>query len=352
MTLEMPGRGRPARTDVFAAVDREVAELQRIGGLPAPYEARAIWRGIWHEEAHHSTAIEGNTLLLKQVRTLLDEGKAVGNEELAQYLEVQGYAEAAEWVYEQATKNTSWIPVERITLTEIRQVHRTIVEAVWKVKPPEQLLPGEGPGSFRLHDIDPFPRGMQPIPFPEIHARLTDWLDHANAGPGPSDHLMEHLARLHAAFERIHPFRDGNGRVGRLVLNLLLVRSGYAPAVLYKRDRTKYLVALGRADRGEHGALAELFARIVKDGLDRFILPALAGPHRLLPLAALATRDLSLLALRRAAQAGRLRATHQESRWYSTKQQVAEYARSRRRGRTRSTALPNDPAGTGTTPAA
>jgi fido (protein-threonine AMPylation protein) len=333
MSMMMPGRGRPARVAIFAAVDQEVEELRRIGGLPSPDENRDIWRDIWYAETHQSTAIEGNTLLLKQVRTLLDEGRAVGGEELAQYLEVQGYAEAAQWVYEQATGTSSSAPEDRLSLTELRQIHRTLVEAVWKVKPPDQFLPGEGPGAFRLHDVQPFLGGMRPVPFTEIHSRLTDWLELANGPPPGGQHLMEHLATVHAVFEQIHPFRDGNGRAGRLALNLLLVRRGYAPAVIYKRDRQRYLSALRRADRGDSGALAELLARAVKYGLDRFLLPGLAGPHRLLPLPALITGDLSLLALRRAAAAGRLEATQREGRWYSTKRNVAAYGRSRRRGR-------------------
>jgi len=52
------------------------------------------------------------------------------------------------------------------------------------------------------------------------------------------------LARLHCSFERIHPFIDGNGRVGRLVLNLILVRLGWPPAIIYKRARDRYLTAL------------------------------------------------------------------------------------------------------------
>lgn len=336
MVVEMPERGRPARSAVFAALDREMDELRRLGGLPAPGEAREIWKRIWYEEAHHSTAIEGNTLLLKQVRILLEEGRAVGNEELAQYLEVQGYAEAAEWVYQQATAASSQAPTDHITLTELRHIHRTLVESVWRVRPPEQLVAGEGPGSFRLHEIEVFPGGMRPARFSAIHPMITDWLRDANAAPPSGVHVMEHLARLHAEFEQIHPFRDGNGRAGRLALNLMLVRRGFAPALVYKRDRTKYLSALRRADRGNVGSLAELVARSVKDGLDRFLLPALAGPGSLLPLAALEDRDVSLLALRRAAQAGRLRATHQNGRWYSTKRDVAAYKKSRRRGRSRS----------------
>ena len=65
-----------------------------MGGLPNPVEAEGIWTTIWYEEAHNSTAIEGNTLVLKQVERLLADGVAVGNKELKEYMEVQGYATA------------------------------------------------------------------------------------------------------------------------------------------------------------------------------------------------------------------------------------------------------------------
>lgn len=56
-----------------------MAELnERYGGLPNPKEAQSIWDDIWHLEAHHSTALEGNTLVLREVQALLDQGRAVG----------------------------------------------------------------------------------------------------------------------------------------------------------------------------------------------------------------------------------------------------------------------------------
>ena len=62
------GRGRPRREDVYRRVQTQIGELrERLGGLPSPAEADGIWRGIWYEEVHHSTAIEGNKLVLKQV---------------------------------------------------------------------------------------------------------------------------------------------------------------------------------------------------------------------------------------------------------------------------------------------
>ena len=91
--------GRPSRQAIYDRLDAAFAELRdRMGGLPNPVEAEGIWTTIWYEEAHHSTAIEGNTLVLKQVERLLADGVAVGNKELKEYMEVRGYATAAKWV--------------------------------------------------------------------------------------------------------------------------------------------------------------------------------------------------------------------------------------------------------------
>jgi Fic family protein len=300
---------------------------ERLGGLPSPVEAAEIWRNIWFEEAHHSTAIEGNTLVLRQVEQLLSEGRAVGNKELSEYLEVRGYADAADWVYRQGIQAGEWSSGALISLTELRHVHRLALTPVWDVAPHPSASEKERPGSLREHDIQPFPGGMQPPPWPEVPALLHDWiadaqsLDTRDPTVGP-----EELARLHARLERIHPFLDGNGRTGRLVLNLLLVRLGYPPAIIYKRDRSRYLATLQRADAGDDGPLGELLARAILDNLHRFVVPAIAGPARLVPLPALATPAITANALRVAATRGRLKASKTpDGTWRSTRLWVEEY---------------------------
>jgi Fic family protein len=315
---------------VLRLLDVAVEDLGSVGGLPLPVEAEAIWEGIWYEEAHHSTAIEGNTLILKEVERLLREGKAVGSKELAEYLEVEGYARAAQWVYAQAVQEPpGWTRRQLITVTELREIHRLVVEPAWLHAPPEGLLPGEGPGSFRKHDIRPFSGGMTPPPFPDVPAQVTDWLEAANAGPSSREHPMLFVAALHARLEQIHPFRDGNGRAGRLAMNLLLVRHGYPPAIVFKRDRASYLRALRRADRGDAAPLSEIIARSVTEAIYRFLLPGLAGPNRLVPLRSLADILLSPNALAVAAKRGRLRAVRKTDQWYSTRHWVDQYKASR-----------------------
>jgi len=101
-------RGRPTRASLYARLDAALADVHaRLGGLPSPDEAGFVWRDIWHLEAHHSTALEGNTLVIREVELLLDEGRAVGAKPLKEYLEVKGYADAATWVYGQARSGES-----------------------------------------------------------------------------------------------------------------------------------------------------------------------------------------------------------------------------------------------------
>jgi hypothetical protein len=327
-----PRRGRPSRAAVYERLRVQIGELrERLGGLPAPDEAEGIWRGIWLEEAHHSTAIEGNTLVLKQVEKLLEEGRAVGNKELSEYLEVRGYADAANWVYGHGIQPGDWSGDKLITLAEVREIHSLAMTPVWDVAPHPQATAKERPGSFREHDIEPFPGGMQPPEWTQVPLLTRDWVDDAQAlRKADEAEIAEALARLHARFEQIHPFLDGNGRAGRLVLNLLLVRLGYPPAIIYKGDRTRYLAALRRADQGDPGPLGEFLARAVLDNLYKFVVPAIAGPARMVPLPALATERLSANALRVAAVRGRLKAGKAaDGTWRSSAAWVEEYEASR-----------------------
>jgi hypothetical protein len=119
-----------------------------------------------------------------------------------------------------------------------------------------------------------------------------------------------------------------------LLLNLMLVRLGYPPVIVLKQQRPAYLAAMQRADDGDYGPLGEILARAMYDNLNRFIVPSLAGPARLVPLAALVDKELSLAALRQAAQRGRLDAIQgTDGVWRSSRKAVQAYQSTKRRRR-------------------
>lgn len=156
---------------------------------------------------------------------------------------------------------------------------------------------------------------------------VRDVAPHPDAGPeeGPGNFRTHDIA----------PFLDGNGRTGRLVLNLLLVRLGFPPAIIYKNQRSAYLGALRRPGEGDVGQLGEMIARAILDNLDTFVVPVVAGPARLVPLAAPATDGISAGALRATAVGGALRATKgADAQWRNSRNRVEEYLsdRHRRRG--------------------
>lgn len=331
------GRGRPSRATVYARLDSQLVELRtRLGGLPSPEEAAWVWDDIWHLEAHHSTALEGNTLVLREVEALLDKGKAVGAKPLKEYMEVKGYGDAASWVYREGMGAGDRESGSLVTVQEIRHIHNLAMSLVWQVSPHPDAEDAESPGNFRRHDIRPFEEGMTPPTWPLVPAALDEWVTLMNAVPArieAGESLPELLAEAHDGFERVHPFIDGNGRTGRLVLNLVLVRLGYPPVVVLKEQRSAYLKAMQHADKGDFGPLGEILARAMIDNLNRFIIPSVAGPAKLVPIAALVDADISLVALRAAAQRGRLDAFQRsDGQWLSSRKAVDSYKKSRHRG--------------------
>jgi hypothetical protein len=115
----------------------------------------------------------GNTLVLKQVEQLLNEGRAVGNKELREYMEVQGYGNAAEWVYGHGIDPGAWSSQSPLTLTDVRHVHTLAMDLVWDVSPHPDATDAERPGSFRRHDLQPFHAGMTPPHFADVPHLVT-----------------------------------------------------------------------------------------------------------------------------------------------------------------------------------
>jgi len=310
------GRGRPSRREVLATLDEEVALLHRsLGGLPRAVEADSILREIWIDDVHNSTAIEGNTMTRAQVADLVDRRRASAS--IVEVLEVEGYARAADWVYREAPE------AQGVSVATISQIHRLALGPIWEVDPPATR---DRPGTWRESGVAL--RGVRVSLPSAIPGDLDSWA--ASTLDRADQHPVTHSAVHHAWFERIHPFTDGNGRVGRLLLNYMLIQEGYPPAVILRAQRNGYLSALRRADGGAPDALTEVIARAVRNALSRFLIPKLAGEVKLVPLSALESQGFySADYLRQLAISGRLRAVREGRLWLSSKSWVEDYIRTR-----------------------
>jgi hypothetical protein len=310
------GRGRPSLQEVLNLLDEHVALLKgRLGGLPHAIEADEILRTIWIDDVHNSTALEGNTMTRAQVEELVERSRASAT--LIENLEVKGYADAADWVYRHAPE------YDHVPVNVVSEVHQLAMTLAWDLHPP---LTRDQPGAWRKAPVAV--RSVKVSVPAAIPADLDAWSKSTRA-LGKS-HPIVHAALHHAWFERIHPFADGNGRVGRLLLNFMLIQQGYPPAVIAKAQRPRYLRALGLADEGNANPLGEVVARAVGGVLTRFLIPNLAGAAKLVPLAALAARGpYPVPYLRLLVFQGRLRAVRDGRLWLSSRKWLDDYIAAR-----------------------
>lgn len=177
---------------------------------------------------YHSNAIEGNTLTQSETEMVLEKGITVGGKSLKEHLEVIGHKEAIDYIEELAKEETP------LSEREIKDIHNLIMRGI----EPEEA------GRYRQLDVKA--AGTEHVYPPhfrlqELMEGFTAWLSSPAA---QSLHQVEYAAEAHYRFVSIHPFRDGNGRTGRLVMNLLFLQRGYPVAVITNERRKDYIDSL------------------------------------------------------------------------------------------------------------
>ena len=204
----------------FATVDALRAELARRRPL-TPGEIGRLRQEFAVEFTYDTNAIEGSTLTLRETALVL-EGITVGEKSLAEHLDAIGHRDAYAYVEDLAAQT----PAPPITSRILRELHFLVLAA----RPADR-------GRFRTIDVRILGATRTPPPPHLIEERLAEVLA---LQAGGTLHPLARAARFHLAFEGVHPFIDGNGRTGRLLLNLMLLRAGYLPINIKYTDRRRY----------------------------------------------------------------------------------------------------------------
>lgn len=189
---------------------------------------------------HGTTAIEGNTLSLGQTKQVLEEGLSVSGKSLREIYEVENYKRLREFI-EGYNK--------RFDLPFIKKIHEIVCAN----------MPDCGPGSLRKVDVEIKGTNVEPVPAGAIEFEMEALLKWFHSELEKKRHILEVACEFHQRFEEIHPFTNGNGRVGRELINYLLERHGYPPIYLEKEDRETYLVALKSGNSDDPRPLVDLY---------------------------------------------------------------------------------------------
>jgi Fic family protein len=205
-------------------VDKKKAEL---GLKELALDAdEAYQERFFYDKIFHSNAIEGNSLTREEVEQVLTTDAVIPNKPLSDHLSVVGYRDAMLLAQRFTREET------RITEHEIKKLHyRMLID--------RQDVSGE----YRSYNL--MIHGHRPTSYEKVPYKMLQLCD---SRPSETAHPIEGIAYFHLRLEKIHPFGDGNGRVGRLILNTMLEQNGYPSVIVAVGEKQRYFEALGAYD--------------------------------------------------------------------------------------------------------
>lgn len=231
-------------------IDRKKTELDSRRPLTEG-EVERLTEEFVIEYTYNSNAIEGNTLTLRETDMVL-RGLTIDQKPLKDHMEAVGHKEAFDFVRD--------LVKEQAVLSEsiIKQIHYLVLADKKQDRGVYRRVPVRIMGAQHA-PVQPY------LIQPKMEQLLEEYKN-------STEHIIPRLARFHIEFERIHPFIDGNGRTGRLLVNLELMKAGYPPIDIKFTDRIAYYNAFDEYHvKHNLGAMEKLFAGYVNERLDNYL---------------------------------------------------------------------------------
>ena len=235
---------------------KKLTEKKKILDKHRPFDAALVknleeWFRI--ELTYTSNAIEGNTLSRAETALVVEKGLTIGGKSITEHLEATNHAAALDFVKEQIKRKPSELKEK-----DVLKIHEIILSRINK----------EDAGLYRRVPVR-ISGSAVVLPNPKKVQDLMDefflWLKKET-----KLHAVELAAEAHYRFVTIHPFIDGNGRTGRLLMNMILMMKGFPPAIVRKNDRLAYIKSLEKPQlvNGEGDSKNDYF-KLIAAAVDR-----------------------------------------------------------------------------------
>lgn len=234
--------------------ENSIEKIDRLKEQLAPYrpfegERLALIKEYYRiGAAYASNALEGNTLTESETKVVIEDGLTIGGKSVREHLEAVGHARAYDRIYGMIKG--------RVFPEDLLELHRLFF----------QRIDPDTAGFFRTRNViitgtDYLPPDFQLVPV-LIEKHLSRYRNKRFR-----EHPLLRAADLHAEFEAIHPFLEGNGRIGRLLLSLYTLKAGYGPVIVSPLRRGEYISALRQANKNDLDGLRLLVLEAVHEEL-------------------------------------------------------------------------------------
>jgi Fic family protein len=261
---------------------------------------------------YNSNAIEGNTLSLQETEIVINSGITIGGKTLNEHFEAINHKNGIGYIKSIINKK------EKVTEKTIKKLHELILHSIDDTEA----------GHYRRQNVRIVGANHIPPQSVKIPRRMNEFIEWFYQNEY-SKNIPQFAADVHYKLVMIHPFLDGNGRVARLFMNLLLMQHGYPPAIILKVDRKRYYRVLNEANLGMKEPYDDFIGRSIERSLIIYlnsIEPNQNEERMFINLKEAAQycsysqEYLSLLARK-----GRIAAVKINKDWMTTKEAIEEY---------------------------
>jgi len=196
---------------------------------------------------YHSNSIEGSTLTEPDTAAILFDNAALPDKSLTEQLEAKNHQTALNYLFDHILKN------EKIDESLILKLHGILMSGI---RPDA--------GSYRNHGVRITGVDVPTANYMSVRKLTLELLD---ATVKKTGNPVSQAALFHAKFEQIHPFSDGNGRIGRLLMNAMLLKANIAPAIIRQEQKRLYYTYLYKAQtKDDHSQLEDFLYDAVMEG--------------------------------------------------------------------------------------